>query len=347
MKIAELSDYARPYVDVIVSHILPQARRRGATWHVGSTGGESGNSLYVLRGGLRCGHWTDAATGDHGDLVDLWAAARGVSLATAKMEMESFLGVGAVSNRPGPFAPPVPPPHLPRPGVEAEEEDDADRDRRLALARKVVDRSVPIPGTLGELYFRARLGLAFRPLPRTLKFASRLWHAETEQWFPGVVAPMVRWGRDDLAGVHRTFLDRSGTRKAAVGNAKLTLGPVSGAAVRLAPLGPNLLVGEGIESTLAAMALSGLPGWAAGSTSLMRSLVLPPVDVVPSVTIAADRDLNGAGEAAAECLAERLAREGRTVRIALPPGDGKADWLDIAVADGAPAEPRAQSRAVV
>jgi DNA primase len=88
-----------------------------------------------------------------------------------------------------------------------------------------------------------------------------------------------------------------------------------GGAVRLAQAGDTLLVGEGIETTLAAMRATGLPGWAALSTSGLRSLDLPAER--PHVTILADGD--AAGEAAAQAAALRWRREGRRVRIARPP----------------------------
>jgi DNA primase len=75
------------------------------------------------------------------------------------------------------------------------------------------------------------------------------------------------------------------------------------------------MVGEGIETCLAAMQASGLPAWAALSTSGMRRLLLPPQ--VKEVIILADAD--APGEAAAKDAAMRWVRERRTVRIARPP----------------------------
>ena len=86
-----------------------------------------------------------------------------------------------------------------------------------------------------------------------------------------------------------------------------------------------MLVGEGIESTAAAMALFDLPGWAALGTSGLRAIELP--EYVIDVVIAADRDANGAGQLAAADLAERLESESRHVRIEPPPFVG--DWNDV------------------
>jgi DNA primase len=75
------------------------------------------------------------------------------------------------------------------------------------------------------------------------------------------------------------------------------------------------MVGEGIETCLAAMQATEHPVWAALSTSGLRSLELP--STIREVIILADGD--DAGEAAARNAALRWHREGRRVRIARPP----------------------------
>ena len=95
----------------------------------------------------------------------------------------------------------------------------------------------------------------------------------------------------------------------------MMLGPCRGGAVRLARAGNVLMVGEGIETCLAAMQARGHPAWAALSTSGLLALDLP--DDVRDVIVLADGD--DAGEAAARGAALRWKREGRRVRIAHPP----------------------------
>jgi putative DNA primase/helicase len=95
----------------------------------------------------------------------------------------------------------------------------------------------------------------------------------------------------------------------------MMLGPCRGGAVRLAASGNVLMVGEGIETCLAAMQVTGHPAWAALSTSGLRALDLP--DDVRDVIVLADGD--EPGEAAARACAWRWKREGRHVRIAHPP----------------------------
>ncbi|WP_246737282.1 toprim domain-containing protein [Nordella sp. HKS 07] len=124
---------------------------------------------------------------------------------------------------------------------------------------------------------------------------------------------LVTHGVDGIPiGIHRTFLRLDGSGKAAVKPAKMMLGPCRGGVVRLAELGEVLMVGEGIETCLAAMQASGHTAWAALSTSGLRTLDLPRE--VRDVIVIVDGD--DPGEAAARECAWRWKREGRRVRIA-------------------------------
>ena len=127
---------------------------------------------------------------------------------------------------------------------------------------------------------------------------------------------LVTRGTDDMPlAIHRTFLARNCGGKAPVDPQKMMLGPCRGGAVRLAAAGEVLMVGEGIETCLAAMQATGHPAWAALSTSGLRALDLP--NDVRDVIVLADGD--EAGEAAARECAWRWKREGRRLRIARPP----------------------------
>jgi len=131
-----------------------------------------------------------------------------------------------------------------------------------------------------------------------------------------VMVALVTRGSDDTPlAIHRTFFARDGGGKAPVDPQKMMLGPCRGGAVRLAAPGDVLMVGEGIETCLAAMQASGHPAWAGLSTSGLRSLDLPAN--VRDVIVLADGD--DAGEAAARDCALRWKREGRRVRIARSP----------------------------
>ena len=111
------------------------------------------------------------------------------------------------------------------------------------------------------------------------------------------------------------------------------LGSCRGGAVRLAPvLDDAVLVGEGIETTAAAVRVLDWPGgaWATLGTAGLESVVLP--ESVRRVVVAADRDGNGAGRKAAAALAERLNAEGRRVECWQPSTIG--DFNDELMAMG-------------
>ena len=134
----------------------------------------------------------------------------------------------------------------------------------------------------------------------------------------------------DSVVIHRTWLQADGAAKASFRDPRLSLGPVGGAAIRLAEARADqpLIVAEGIETAASAMLVMGWPGWAALSASGIERLILPPLPLAATVFIAADNDPSGTGERAARAAAERWIAEGRKVRIALPPVLG-SDWNDV------------------
>jgi putative DNA primase/helicase len=205
------------------------------------------------------------------------------------------------------------------------EAEDVDRRGRIAFAMDVWRTSYPARGTIVEAYLRSR-GLTM-PVPWTLRMHGQMWHCESGERRPAMVA-LVEHSKAGPVGVHITYLNPlDPSVKVSLEPRKRLIGPVTGAAIRLAEVRPDraLIVGEGIESTLSLMQLRGLPGWAAVSTAGLRALVLTPA--VRRVLIAVDRDANGAGEAAARDGGRRWILEDREVRLAMPPGLG--DFNDI------------------
>lgn len=77
----------------IARMLLPNGKREGHEWRAGSTGGDAGKSLGVHLTGDKSGVWQDFATGQSGDLLDLWAAARDVSLKEAIDQAKAHLGI--------------------------------------------------------------------------------------------------------------------------------------------------------------------------------------------------------------------------------------------------------------
>jgi putative DNA primase/helicase len=191
---------------------------------------------------------------------------------------------------------------------------------RTAQALKIWAASKWPSGTGVETYLKAR-GIELLPSDR-LRFHTGLRHPSGSVW-PSMVA-LVSQGLDDRpSGIHRTFLAPSFKVKAPASPDKMMLGVCRGGAVRLGGSGSPLLIGEGIETTLSAMQATGLPGWAALSTSGLTSLTLPPD--IRDVIILADGD--EAGRRASFATGTRWRREGRRVRIAHAP-DGK-DFNDL------------------
>jgi putative DNA primase/helicase len=198
------------------------------------------------------------------------------------------------------------------PRVAADDRSDSDDAKRTEGALVIWQSAMPAAGTLAETYFASRR-LHLSP-PPTLRFHAGLKHPSGGIW-PAMVALVTR-GLDGIPlAIHRTFLARDGGGKAPVDPQKMMLGPCRGGAVRLADPGDVLMIGEGIETSLAAMLATGYPAWAALSTSGLRALDLP--DDVRDVIVLADGD--DAGEVAARECACRWKREGRRVRIARPP----------------------------
>jgi hypothetical protein len=184
--------------------------------------------------------------------------------------------------------------------------------QRSEAALAILQSVKPAPGTLVEAYLASR-GISL-PLPDTLRFHHGLKHPSGGMW-PAMVALVTNGVDGKPIAIHRTFLARHGGGKAPVHPQKMMLGPCRGGVVRLGDPRDMLMVGEGIETCLAAMQASGHPAWAALSTSGLHSLDLP--EEMRDVIVLADGD--EAGEAAARDCALRWKRHGRRVRIARPP----------------------------
>jgi len=187
-----------------------------------------------------------------------------------------------------------------------------DETARTEVALRIWAASKPASGTAVETYLRTR-SLHLLEI-EALRFHAGLHHPSGTTW-PAMVALVTAGARNKPVAIHRTFLAPNGEGKAPVVPSKMMLGPCRGGAVRLAAPGKVLMVGEGIETCLAAMQATTYPAWAALSTSGLRALDLP-MDVREVIVLA---DGDDAGKAAAREIAWRWKREGRRVRIAHPP----------------------------
>jgi hypothetical protein len=202
-------------------------------------------------------------------------------------------------------------------------------ERRITMACRIWNHAQNARGTPVMRYLAGRCITI--PLPPSLRWMPGCRHP-SGLYVPAMVARVDDFD-GELIGVHRTWIER-GPDGVWRRRDRASLGPISGGAVRLAPADKMLLIAEGIETCAAAMQATGLPGWAALSTSGLITLALPAM--VRTVIILTDHDRNGAGERAAHTAARRWLAEGRRVQIAMPPEPG-TDFADV-LAGGAHTE---------
>jgi Toprim domain len=303
---AELARRLARDAEAVCRHYLSNGRRSGHYWLVGDVGNTPGRSLFVRLTGPEsgkgaAGKWTDGASGEHGDLLDLIALNRGLDrLHDALDEARAFL-------------------RLPRPAAES------DRVRRSISApggspesaRRLFAMSRPIAGTIAEAYLRGR-GITVLQGTEALRFHPRCYyrpdpHSPTEIW-PALIAAVTDLdGR--ITGVHRTWLDPSGSAKAPIDTPRRAMGHLLGHGVRLGTANDAMAAGEGIETMLSLrMALPGMPMLAALSANHLAAILLP--QALRRLYIA--RDADPAGEAATKTLSHRAHRAGIDA-IALTP----------------------------
>lgn len=296
---------------VLVPMWLPRGQRRGKYW-VALNPMRRDTRAGSFSVNLQTGQWGDFAIGQTGnDLISLKAYLHNLPQGDACTALAAEVGCAGKA-----------------PACQWSE-----RACGRTLAAHIWSRSQPIGlHNLVTTYLRKR-GLALASLPHGLRYHPSLQDGITGRTYPVMVAK-VSDVHGNLCGVHRTFLDATGS-KANMLDPKKSLGNVAGGAVRLCEAGDTLAVAEGIETALAYHELTGTPTWAALSTSGLRRLLLPPT--IHKVHLAVDDDVNGAGEAAALVLANRLMEEGRHVTLMHPrprmgqtyPTSQNVDWLDV------------------
>ena len=316
----EVSRRLSRHVEAVCRHYLSAGRRQGRYWLVGDARGAPGRSLYIRLVGPElgkgaAGKWTDAATGEHGDLLDLIALNRGLtSIRDALDEARAFLSM------PWPESP------CPALGPIAS----AKRGSSEA-ARRLFAMSRPIAGTLAEVYLRRRGLDPSIADTQALRFHPRCYYREADdapsRTYPALIAAVTNAG-GTLTGLHRTWLDpaRPGD-KAPVSSPRRALGALLGAGVRFGAASDAglsvLAAGEGLETIMSLrMAMPDLPMIAALSANHLAALTLP--SRLGRLYVAVDPDRAGRG--GMERLSRR-AREAGTEVFALSPrlGDFNED----------------------
>jgi hypothetical protein len=184
------------------------------------------------------------------------------------------------------------------------------------LVRGEAERNRPFAQQIWRQTETIPAGLPFDYL--TIARSISHWDRDTVRWHPA-----CSWGRERVGCIicpvtcHLTGCTVAIWRIRPVMAGKVErmgLGPVKGNCAQLDwPEGNELAIAEGVEDGLAFRHLTDLPTWSALSAGNMRDIVLPTR--FRRITIAADRDPNGQGLAAASRLAHRLRAEGRIVEV--------------------------------
>jgi putative DNA primase/helicase len=255
--------------------------------------------------------------GDHGLILCCYAGCRPAAI-FAELCRRGLIGNGTDGGDVNPD---------PAMAARRREAEARDRHRRIALARDIIDVSLPAAGTPVQRYLRKRIP-GLRELPPVLRYLpmADIYARHSSGSRRPVMVATVEHVDYGVVGAHRTWLALDGSAKASIDPVRISTGPIKGGAVRLAPAAETLMVAEGIETALSGMAATAMPAWAALSTSGIMALELP--QIVRTLVLLADHDRSGAGERAARTAAARWLAEGRRVRIAMPPEPG-TDFNDV------------------
>jgi len=298
---SELARRLAADAEAVCRQYLSNGRREGSYWLVGDAANSAGRSLYVrLRGPESgkgaAGKWTDAATGEHGDLLDIVRLSRNLATVVEAMdEARLFLSLP----RPEPLKP-IP---APRSSPEA--------------SRRLYAMGHPIRGTLAHDYLLGRAITAdVRSLP--LRFHPNCYHQAGEHG-PRDARPALLAAVTDLAGtitgVHRTWLDPAHARKARLSTPRKAMGHLLGNGVRFGVAHDVLAAGEGLETMLSLRTvLPTMPMVAALSSNHLAALLLPAG--LQRLYVAVDDDR--AGRHALERLRDREELHGIELRELLP-----------------------------
>ena len=171
--------------EAVCRRYLPRGRKQGRYWVAGNLDGTKGRSLFVRPSGPGVpGKWTDAATSEHGDLLDLiHHRSDAPTLRAALAEARAFLAL----------------PASPSTG-------EADTYDACAAARRLWRRCRAIGGTHAEAYLHAR-GLVHCSFP-ALRFHPELFYSDAAgmRRLPALVAAVT--GDDgSITGVQRTWVE--------------------------------------------------------------------------------------------------------------------------------------------
>jgi phage/plasmid primase-like uncharacterized protein len=294
--------------EAVCRHYLSAGHRRGHYWQVGDARNTPGRSMFVrLRDSPKgpAGKWTDAATGERGDLLDVIRETLGlIDFTDVAEEARAFLSLP--QPQPEPTAAKRKATSLPSGSAEA--------------ARRLCAISQPITGTLVEKYLRNR-GITALHGTENLRFHSRCYyrpdeHSPTEVW-PAMIAAVTNV-TGCITGAHRTWLAPDGSDKAPIETQRKAMGDLLGNAVRFGVPCDVMAVGEGIETVLSLrQGLADMAMAAALSAAHLAAIAFPAT--LRRLYIVRDNDQ--AGDGARDSLIERANAVGIEA-VALSPALG-------------------------
>lgn len=317
---SELAQRLGREAEAVCKHYLSNGHRAGRYWVVGDAQNSPGRSMFVRLSGPEtgkgaAGKFTDAATGEHGDLLDIIRESCGlVDFKDVAEEARSFLSL------PRPEPDPAP---KPRPGTAPAGSPEAAR-RLFAMAQS-------IGGTVVETHLRKRAITALHDTA-SLRFHPRCYYrpedgSPTETW-PAMIAAVTDLGGVQT-GAHRTWLLPDGSDKAPVETPRRAMGNLLGHGVRFGRAQEVLAAGEGIETVLSARSgLPNMPMLAALSAAHLAAILFPTT--LRRLYIVRDRD--PAGNGARDSLVER-ARNAGIEAVVLSPvlGDFNEDLRQLGI----------------
>ena len=303
--VSDLAQRLGRQAEAMCRRYLSNGRRQGNYWQVGDVRNAPGRSMYVrLKDSPKgpAGKWTDAQSGEHGDLLDVIREALGlIDFADVIEEARAFLSLP----HPEPETPPRRNTTTPAPSGSPEA-----TQRLIAMAQ-------PIGATLVETYLHGR-GITALHGTANLRFHPRCYyraddHGPTEIW-PALIAAVTDLsGR--ITGAHRTWLAPDGSDKAPIDTQRKAMGGLLGHAVRFGIAGDVMAAGEGIETVLSARQVIPDMAMAAALSSAHLAAILFP-DTLRRLYILRDND--PAGDGARDSLIERADAAGIEV-ITLSP----------------------------
>jgi hypothetical protein len=299
-------------IESLARDLLPAGHREGAEWRAGSLAGEAGHSLGVHLVGPKSGVWSDFATGQCGDALDLVRAVIQADMPAALAWAKRWLGIEAGGAELPPRGAIAPAPAKTDPG----------RWRWQWMQAR------PIAGTVAERYLSGRRLHFIDPGGRVLRFASQRWrlHPQTGnlEKHPALLALLSDIHTGGACGIINIFLRADGTDRLRDGKGKTVTGRAKDAAVMLSAWDEptyGLTICEGVETGISMLMAEQAPVWACGGAGTIASF--PILGGIEALTIAADADARG--QHAARACAKRWREAGREVAIVAPPA---GDWAD-------------------